>query len=69
LALIVTHGWPGSIIEQSEIIEPLTNPTPHGASASDAFHIVILFQRFRFARWTSCRAPSIARGARPVKQQ
>jgi hypothetical protein len=37
LPLIVTHGWPGSIIEQLKIIEPLTNPTAHGGSASDAF--------------------------------
>ena len=41
LPLIVTHGWPGSIIEQLKIIEPLTNPTAHGASAADAFHLVI----------------------------
>ncbi|CAN7438937.1 epoxide hydrolase family protein [Rhizobium sp. LjRoot258] len=41
LPLIVTHGWPGSIIEQLKIIEPLTNPTAHGAKASDAFHLVI----------------------------
>jgi pimeloyl-ACP methyl ester carboxylesterase len=41
LPLIVSHGWPGSIIEQLKIIEPLTNPTAHGASASDAFHMVI----------------------------
>ena len=41
LPLIVTHGWPGSIIEQPKIIEPLTNPTAHGASASDAFDLVI----------------------------
>ena len=41
LPLIVTHGWPGSIIEQLKIIEPLTNPTAHGASAADAFHVVI----------------------------
>jgi pimeloyl-ACP methyl ester carboxylesterase len=41
LPLIVTHGWPGSIIEQMKIIEPLTNPTAHGARASDAFHLVI----------------------------
>jgi pimeloyl-ACP methyl ester carboxylesterase len=41
LPLIVTHGWPGSIIEQMKIIDPLTNPTAHGASASDAFHVVI----------------------------
>ena len=41
LPLIVTHGWPGSIIEQLKIIDPLTNPTAHDASASDAFHVVI----------------------------
>ena len=41
LPLIVTHGWPGSIIEQLKIIEPLTNPEAHGASADDAFHLVI----------------------------
>jgi pimeloyl-ACP methyl ester carboxylesterase len=41
LPLIVTHGWPGSIIEQLKIIEPLTNPTAHGGDASDAFHLVI----------------------------
>ena len=41
LPLIVTHGWPGSIIEQLKIIDPLTNPTASGASASDAFHLVI----------------------------
>src|SRR5262249_23241742 len=41
LPLIVNHGWPGSIIEQLKIIDPLTNPTAHSASASDAFHLVI----------------------------
>jgi pimeloyl-ACP methyl ester carboxylesterase len=41
LPLIVTHGWPGSIIEQLKIIEPLTNPGGHGGSASDAFDVVI----------------------------
>jgi pimeloyl-ACP methyl ester carboxylesterase len=41
LPLIVTHGWPGSVIEQLKIIEPLTNPTVNGGSASDAFHLVI----------------------------
>jgi pimeloyl-ACP methyl ester carboxylesterase len=41
LPLIVTHGWPGSVVEQLKIIEPLTDPTAHGASASDAFHLVI----------------------------
>ena len=41
MPLIVTHGWPGSVIEQLKIIDPLTNPTAHGANASDAFHLVI----------------------------
>ena len=41
LPLIVTHGWPGSITEQMKIIDPLTNPTAHGGSASDAFHVVV----------------------------
>jgi pimeloyl-ACP methyl ester carboxylesterase len=41
LPLMVTHGWPGSIIEQLKIIDPLTNPTAHGGSALDAFDIVI----------------------------
>jgi len=41
LPLIVTHGWPGSIIEQLKIIEPLTNPTAFGGSAADAFDVVI----------------------------
>ena len=41
LPLIVSHGWPGSVIEQLKIIEPLTNPTAHGGKASDAFHVVI----------------------------
>ncbi len=41
LPMIVTHGWPGSVIEQLKIIDPLTNPTGHGGSAADAFHLVI----------------------------
>jgi len=41
LPLIVTHGWPGSVVEQLKIIEPLTNPTEHGGTAADAFHLVI----------------------------
>jgi pimeloyl-ACP methyl ester carboxylesterase len=41
LPLIVTHGWPGSIIEQLKIIGPLTDPTAHGGSAEDAFDVVI----------------------------
>ena len=41
LPLIVTHGWPGSVVEQLKIVDPLTNPTAYGASAADAFHLVI----------------------------
>jgi pimeloyl-ACP methyl ester carboxylesterase len=41
LPLIITHGWPGSIIEQLKVVEPLTNPTAHGGSAADAFHLVV----------------------------
>ena len=41
LPVIVTHGWPGSVTEQLKIVDPLTNPTAHGGSASDAFHVVI----------------------------
>ena len=41
LPLIVTHGWPGSIVEQMKVIDLLANPTAHGANASDAFDIVI----------------------------
>src|ERR671922_210906 len=41
LPVIVTHGWPGSIIEQLKIIDPLANPTKYGASASDAFDVVV----------------------------
>ena len=40
MPLIVTHGWPGSIVEFQKVIEPLTNPTAHGARAADAFHLV-----------------------------
>jgi pimeloyl-ACP methyl ester carboxylesterase len=41
LPLVVNHGWPGSIIEQLKLIDPLVNPTAHGGSASDAFDVVI----------------------------
>jgi pimeloyl-ACP methyl ester carboxylesterase len=41
LPIIITHGWPGSLIEQLKIIDPLTNPTAHGGTAADAFHVVI----------------------------
>jgi pimeloyl-ACP methyl ester carboxylesterase len=41
LPVIITHGWPGSIVEQLKLVDPLTNPTAHGANATDAFHVVI----------------------------
>src|SRR5215471_19414184 len=41
LPIIITHGWPGSIIEQLKIIDPLVNPTAHGGTAADAFDVVI----------------------------
>jgi pimeloyl-ACP methyl ester carboxylesterase len=41
LPLVINHGWPGSVIEQLKIIDPLVNPTAHGGSESDAFHLVI----------------------------
>jgi pimeloyl-ACP methyl ester carboxylesterase len=41
LPVIITHGWPGSVIELLNVIDPLTNPTAHGASAADAFDVVI----------------------------
>ncbi len=40
LPLVMTHGWPGSIVEFQKVIEPLTDPTKHGGSAADAFHVV-----------------------------
>ncbi|HEV2377993.1 MAG TPA: epoxide hydrolase N-terminal domain-containing protein [Streptosporangiaceae bacterium] len=41
LPLIITHGWPGSVIELLETVGPLTDPTAHGGSAEDAFHLVL----------------------------
>ena len=41
LPLIITHGWPGSVIEMLEVIGPLTDPTAHGGNAEDAFDVVI----------------------------
>ena len=41
LPLIITHGWPGSVIEMLKVVGPLTDPTTHGGSAEDAFHLVI----------------------------
>jgi pimeloyl-ACP methyl ester carboxylesterase len=41
LPVIITHGWPGSVIEQLKVVEPLANPTAHGGTAADAFHVVV----------------------------
>jgi pimeloyl-ACP methyl ester carboxylesterase len=41
LPVLISHGWPGSVVEQLKLIEPLTNPTAHGGTAGDAFHVVI----------------------------
>ncbi|HEV8237240.1 MAG TPA: epoxide hydrolase, partial [Gemmatimonadaceae bacterium] len=41
LPMIMTHGWPGSVLELLEVIDPLTNPTAHGGRAEDAFHMVV----------------------------
>jgi len=41
LPLVITHGWPGSVIEQLKVIEPLANPTAYGSTAADAFHLVV----------------------------
>jgi pimeloyl-ACP methyl ester carboxylesterase len=41
LPIVINHGWPGSILEQLKLVDPLTNPTAHGGSAFDAFHVVI----------------------------
>jgi len=41
LPLIITHGWPGSIVEMLDVIEPLTDPVTHGGNAEDAFHVVV----------------------------
>ena len=58
LPLIVTHGWPGSIIEQLKIIDPLADPTAHGASAADAFHVVVPSMPGYTASPASRRAPA-----------
>ena len=41
MPLIITHGWPGSIVEMLNVIGPLTDPTAHGGDAEDAFHVVV----------------------------
>ena len=64
LPLIVTHGWPGSVIEQLKIIGPLTDPTAHGGRAEDAFDIVIPSMPgygFSGSRRTPAGAPTASR--------
>ncbi len=41
LPLIITHGWPGSVVEMLDVLGPLTDPRAHGAAAADAFHVVV----------------------------
>ena len=62
LPVIITHGWPGSIIEQLKIIDPLSNPTAHGGSALDAFDVVIPLEHAQGSvrSWPYSRQPSHA---------
>jgi hypothetical protein len=60
LPMIVTHGWPGSVIEQLKMIEPLTSPTAHGGIEADAFHFVIPSIRDTAFR-ASPRKPAVIR--------
>jgi hypothetical protein len=55
LPLIVTHGWPGSVIEQLKIVGPLTDPTAHGGSAADAFDLVTDARLRVFGQADQCR--------------
>src|SRR3982751_6071285 len=73
LPLIVTHGWPGSIIEQLKIIGPLTDPTAHGGTASDAFDVVIpSLPGYGFSdkpTAVGCDVPRIARAWDPLMKR
>jgi len=65
LPLIVTHGWPGSVIEQLKIVDPLTNPTAHGGTAADAFDLVIpSMPGYGFSG-----RPPLQAGARPASRK
>ncbi len=64
LPLIVTHGWPGSVVEQLKIIEPLTNPTARGGSASDAFDVVIPYEKLKHF-YTTGVSYALEMGTRP----
>jgi hypothetical protein len=64
LPVIITHGWPGSIVEQLKLIEPLTNPTAHGGTAADAFDVVIPnMPGYGFSGKPTGRMPSNSWGA------
>ena len=54
MPLVLTHGWPGSVLEFLDVIGPLADPCAHGGSACDAFHLVILRCRVRLFRQTRC---------------
>ena len=64
MPLVMTHGWPGSVIEMLEVVGPLTDPTAHGGSAEDAFHLVLPSlpgygfsgepSRARLGPWSDC---------------
>ena len=66
LPVLISHGWPGSIVGQLKLIEPLTNPTAHGGTAADAFHVVIPCRAMVFRasrpRLVGGRSASRARG-------
>jgi hypothetical protein len=66
LPLIVTHGWPGSIVEQMKLIGPLTDPTAHGGTAADAFHLIIPHRFPATAFPESQRKPGGVLSASPV---
>ena len=59
MPLIVSHGWPGSVIEQLKIIEPLTNPAEHGGSASDAFDVIYFNEAERGGHFAAREEPQL----------
>ena len=64
LPLIITHGWPGSVIEMLEVVGPLTDPTAYGGSAEDAFHLCFRPSRLRLLQ----RAGRAGLGRRPRRE-
>jgi pimeloyl-ACP methyl ester carboxylesterase len=62
---MITHGWPGSVIEQLKVIDPLTNPTAHGGSESDSFDVVMPWLpgygfsgKSTMTGWDPCASPA-----------